>query len=59
MYILWAKITISEISFNTQGIFFRYVAYSRYDAPTEMFQTTSSMLYIVIEIYEYSIYSTM
>jgi hypothetical protein len=32
------EITISEILFNTQGLFFRKVAYSRSDIASEMFQ---------------------
>jgi hypothetical protein len=31
------KITIQEISSNTQGLFFCKVAYSRCDVPSEMF----------------------
>jgi hypothetical protein len=38
---LGTKITIREIPLNTQGIFFRKVAYPRYDMPSQMFQTGS------------------
>jgi hypothetical protein len=38
------KIPIPEISLNTQGLFFRKVAYTRHDARSEMFQADNVCL---------------
>jgi hypothetical protein len=41
------KIPISEIQFNTEGLFFRKVGNWRYDVPSEMFQTDNTLAVLV------------